>query len=91
MVSFCIQLHKEAFLSFLNTGNINIFFKMKTKYFLFASIALSSLIGCKEIEAPHTYGPVPTEAQLKWQELEFYAFIHFSLNSFTDIEWGIWG
>ena len=61
---------------------------MKTKYFLFASIALSSLIGCKEIEAPHTYGPVPTEAQLKWQELEFYAFIHFSLNSFTDIEWG---
>lgn len=61
---------------------------MKTKYFLFASIALSSLIGCKEIEAPHTYGPVPTEAQLKWQELEFYAFIHFSINSFTDIEWG---
>lgn len=33
MVSFCIQLHKEAFLSFLNTGNINIFFKMKTKIF----------------------------------------------------------
>lgn len=64
------------------------FVKVSNKYLLLISIALISLSGCKEIKEPAPYGPLPTEAQLKWQELEFYAFIHFSINSFTDIEWG---
>ncbi|PQV62604.1 alpha-L-fucosidase [Abditibacterium utsteinense] len=37
---------------------------------------------------PTPYGPTPTERQLKWHQIEVYGFIHFSINTFTDKEWG---
>lgn len=32
--------------------------------------------------------PKPTPQQMEWQEMETYAFLHFSINTYTDQEWG---
>ncbi len=45
------------------------------------------LIGCNSQEIKNSL-PVPSPRQLNWQDLEYYAFVHFSINSFTDKEWG---
>ena len=39
-------------------------------------------------EAPAPYGPLPTEQQVKWLRMEWYAFVHFGLNTYTNKEWG---
>ena len=32
--------------------------------------------------------PLPSNEQLEWYDMEMYAFIHYSLNTYTDQEWG---
>ena len=38
--------------------------------------------------APMPYGPVPSERQLIRHRDDFWGFIHFTVNTFTDREWG---
>ncbi len=52
-------------------------------YILLAGLALVSCV-----HRPEKSQPIPTEQQLEWQQLETYAFIHFGLNTFSDMEWG---
>ena len=57
-------------------------------------IAVATLMATLTIQAhdqvrnPSPCGPVPTENQLRWQDMEMYAFIHYSMNTYTDQEWG---
>jgi alpha-L-fucosidase len=37
---------------------------------------------------PSPYGALPSKAQLRWSELGFYNFLHFTVNTFADKEWG---
>jgi alpha-L-fucosidase len=41
-----------------------------------------------ELPAPLPYGATPSERQLHWHSLETTAFLHFTVNTFTDKEWG---
>jgi len=60
------------------------------KTIFYTVIALLSFVNfsCKQVKSPDPIGPVPTENQMRWQEMEYYSFVHFSLNTYTDQSWG---
>jgi alpha-L-fucosidase len=56
---------------------------------LSAPLALAgSAYAARRTPPPAPYGVLPTEAQVRWSEMEFYNFLHFTVNTFTDREWG---
>lgn len=61
---------------------------MKTHFaFLCAILSLLALLPAFATP-PAPYGALPSKAQAQWHELETYAFCHFTINSFTNKEWG---
>ena len=40
------------------------------------------------VDPPPALLPLPSERQLAWHDRGTYAFIHFNMNTFTDVEWG---
>ncbi|WP_281337170.1 alpha-L-fucosidase [Flavobacterium eburneipallidum] len=62
---------------------------MKKLFLLFNFFyIIHSLYSHEFIKPPMPFGPIPSQKQIDWQEMESYAFIHFSLNTFTNKEWG---
>ena len=51
-------------------------------------LLLASVGALSKTPTPKPVVPIPTPAQLAWQKLEYYAFIHFGMNTFSDREWG---
>jgi alpha-L-fucosidase len=58
------------------------------KRLLSFSVIILLLTTCKEVNPPKPFGPLPSERQLAWHQLEYYMFVHFTVNTFTDKEWG---
>jgi alpha-L-fucosidase len=48
----------------------------------------ANCVHAEKTSAPAPYGALPSQRQLAWQRMETYSFLHFTVNTFTDKEWG---
>ncbi len=54
---------------------------------LIVALVIFIFAGCGA-RPPQPYGPLPTKAQVEWQQMEMNMFCHFGPNTFTGNEWG---
>jgi alpha-L-fucosidase len=59
------------------------------KPYIFLLLVLFYACQSKEASPPEPVYPIPSDRQLAWHELEYYAFVHFNMNTFSDMEWGM--
>jgi alpha-L-fucosidase len=57
------------------------------RYSFLIVIFFIHLSGCQQPSPPEPYGAVPSEAQLKWHEMEYFSLICYGLNTYTEEEW----
>lgn len=60
------------------------------KYLVF-SFLFGFVISCTDVTPPEAVGPIPEARHLAWHDMQYYAFVHFNMNTFTDMEWGTGG
>jgi HEAT repeat protein len=72
--------NKIGHIGFLGHGSLVKFRNIRIKDLSFSA--------CSQVKPPEPFGPVPSERQLAWHEIEYYMFVHFTVNTFTDKEWG---
>lgn len=59
---------------------------MNTRILLATCLSVAVAFACSRQAEP--YGPVPTPAQMEWQQMEMNMFVHFGPNTFSGLEWG---
>ena len=58
------------------------------KKFLFSLVCVFYVLSNAFSQPVSPVGPLPSAVQQKWQDANFYLFMHFGPNTFTDLEWG---
>jgi alpha-L-fucosidase len=58
------------------------------KRILYLLLSVFIITSCSKVKPPQPFGPLPSERQLAWHEMQYYMFVHFTVNTFTDKEWG---